>query len=108
MKANYPRYRDVSIDNQIDLPDNANVIDQVANGRYNSKGPGRETTGDQRPRTQPEPNPANSAEEEDKLDDEGFDSGTIPAMNGNRNLDELRRQVGAAPIGRAPIGREQL
>lgn len=51
LKANYPRYRDVSIDNQIDLPDNANVIDQVANSRYNSNGPRRETTGNQRPRT---------------------------------------------------------
>lgn len=108
LKANHPGYRDVSIDHHVDLPHNGNVMDQVANGQYKAGAAGgRDTTGDQRLRTQPEANPANSAEEENEPDDEGFDSGAIPAMNADRNLDDLRRRVGAAPVDGAPLGGRQ-
>lgn len=43
LKANYPGYRDVSINYKIDLPNNANVIEQVANGQYRGSA-SRETT----------------------------------------------------------------
>lgn len=101
LKANYPRYRDVSINYQVDLLHNANVIDQVANRKYRGSA-SRETTSDQRLRTQLEANPANSIEEEDTIDDKGFDSSAIPAINTDNldsNLDELRRRVGIAPLG---------
>lgn len=94
LKSNYPGYRDVSINYQVNLLDNANVIDQVANRQYRASSSSKETTGNQRLRTQLEANPTNSAEEEDAPDDEGFDSSTIPAINTDNldsNLDELRR-----------------
>lgn len=101
LKANYPGYRDVSIDYKIDLPDNANIIEQVANGQYRGSA-SRETTSNQRLRTQLEGNPANSAEE-DTTNNEGFDSSAIPAINADsnldRNLDDLRRRVGTASLG---------
>lgn len=47
LKANYPSYRDVSIDYYIDLPYNSNVIDQVANSQYRAGAIGsRDITGD--------------------------------------------------------------
>lgn len=105
LKANYYSYRDVSIDYQVDLPDNTNVIDQVANSLYRGSA-SREKTGNQRPRTQLDANPANSTKEEEAIaKDNRFDSSAILAMNANRgiedNLDALRRQVStnARPLG---------
>lgn len=97
LKANHPGYRNVQINYQIDLLHNANVIDQVANSRYNNNGPSRDAAGDQRLYTQLEANLANSAEEEEDTiaEDNRFDSSTIPAINADRdidnNLDNLRR-----------------
>lgn len=96
LKANHPGYRNVTINYQVDLPNNANVIDQVANSRYNdNNSSGKDKTGNQRLRIQLEPNPANSAEEEALYKDNGFDSSTILAINADRdiegNLDDLRR-----------------
>lgn len=101
LKANHPGYRDVSIDYQVDLPQNANVMDQVTNSQYRDAGPSKDGLGNQRPRTQPEGNPANSAETDANADtDDGFDSGAVPALDVDRNMDDLRRQVGARPLGR--------
>lgn len=103
LKANYSRYRDISINNQVDLLYNANIIDQVANSQYKGS-TSKDAASNQRLRIQPEANPTNSAEEESTIKDDRFDSGTILAINTDRNidnnLDNLRRQVGA----RAPLG----
>lgn len=61
LKANYLGYRNVQINYQVDLLYNANIIDQVANSQYRTSA-SRDTTSDQRLRTQPKANPANSAE----------------------------------------------
>lgn len=46
LKVNYPGYRNVIINYQVDLPNNANVIDQVANSRYNdNNSSGKDKTG---------------------------------------------------------------
>jgi len=42
LKAYYLGYRDVQIDNTIDLLYNSNVIDDVTNGYYNNAAPGRD------------------------------------------------------------------
>lgn len=41
LKANYPRYRDVQINNQIDLPYNSNVINNITNSQYRDTRPSR-------------------------------------------------------------------
>lgn len=41
LKVNYPRYRDIQINNQIDLPYNSNVINNVTNSQYRDTGPSR-------------------------------------------------------------------
>lgn len=109
LKANHPRYRDVQIDNQIDLPYNSNIIDNVTNSQYRDTRPSRGSVSNQRPRTQPEANPANSIETDvgaslyDDTDDDtdtGFDSSTVPALDVDRDINDLRRQVGTRPLGR--------
>lgn len=95
MKAYYLGYRDVQIDDYVDLLYNSNVIDNVANSRYKEAGPSRGSVSNQRPRTQLEANPANSIEEEQSpSNDEGFNSSAIPVINTDNldgNLDDLRR-----------------
>lgn len=96
LKANHLGYRNVQIDYYIDLPQNANIIDQVANSQYKNAA-ARDATSDQRLRTQPKANPANSAEEEQgTANDDSFDSSAIPVINANRNLDDIYRQVSTA------------
>lgn len=102
LKSNYPRYRDVQINNYIDLLYNGNVIDQVTTARYKDTGPSRDTASNQRPRTQLEANPTNSAEADataipayNDNNDNRFDSSTVLALDIDRNIDDLRRQVGA-------------
>lgn len=45
LKANYLGYRNIQIDHYVDLPQNANVIDQVANSQYKNVA-ARDTTSD--------------------------------------------------------------
>lgn len=45
LKANHLGYYNVQINNQVDLPHNANVIDQVANSQYRSSA-SRDATSD--------------------------------------------------------------
>lgn len=45
MKAYYLGYRDVQIDDYVDLLYNSNIIDDVANGRYKEAGPSRGSVG---------------------------------------------------------------
>lgn len=42
LKAYYLGYRDVQIDNTVDLLRNSNVIDDITNGYYNNAAPGRD------------------------------------------------------------------
>lgn len=51
LKAYYLGYRDIQIDNNVDLLHNGNVIDEVTNGHYNNTGPGKDGLSNQRPRT---------------------------------------------------------
>lgn len=43
LKANYPSYRDVLIDDQVDLLYYANVIDQVTTSKYKDSRPGKDS-----------------------------------------------------------------
>lgn len=99
LRLYYLGYRDVQIDNYIDLLYNSNVIDQVTNGRYKDASPSRDSISDQRPRTQPEANPANSAKADSDSND-SFDSSAVPALDVDRNIDDLRRRVSARPLSR--------
>lgn len=103
LKAQYPRYRDVQIDNQVDLPYYSNVIDYVTNSKYRDAGLGRGSIRDQRPQTQLEANPTNSTKADD-TDNDRFDSSAILALDVDRDINDLRRQVGAR---RHPLGRQQ-
>lgn len=71
-------------------------MDHVTNAQYKDTGPGRDAASNQRPRTQLEANPANSVEADTDTDsDDGFDSGAVPALDVDRDIEDLRRQVGA-------------
>lgn len=41
LKVYYPRYRDVQIDNDVDLLYYSNVIDYITNSKYRDAGPSR-------------------------------------------------------------------
>lgn len=89
------------IDDQVDLLHYANVIDQVTTSKYKDSRPGKDGLSNQRPRTQPEANPANSAKADTDTDsNNGFDSSAVPALNVDRDIDDLRRRVGRRPISR--------
>lgn len=71
-------------------------MDYVTNAQYKDTGPSRDAASDQRPRTQLEANPTNSVEADTDTDsDDGFDSSAVPALDVDRDMEDLRRQVGA-------------
>lgn len=51
LKANYLGYRDIQINNTVELLYNANVINDVTNGQYRDTRPGKDAVSNQRPRT---------------------------------------------------------
>lgn len=105
LKAHYPRYRDVQIDNDVDLLYYSNMIDYVTNSKYRDASPSRGSVSNQRPRTQLEANPTNSAEADDNdNNNDSFNSSAMLALDIDRDIDNLRRYVGAR---RQPLSRQQ-
>lgn len=105
LKAHYPRYRDVQIDNDVDLLHYSNVIDHITNSKYRDASPSRGSISNQRPRTQLEANPTNSAEADDNdNNNDSFDSSAILALDIDCDINNLYRYVGAR---RQPLSRQQ-